>query len=56
MTEDLIAEQRALLTRAADIEARRQAARRAHNVEHEQRLHDELRRVWERYGAIESAA
>lgn len=56
MTEFRRSEAQALLTRAADIEAKRQAARRAHNVEHEQRLADELRRLWARYSALERAA
>jgi hypothetical protein len=34
----------------------RQAARRAHNVEHEQRLADELRKLWARYAALERVA
>lgn len=46
-------EQRALLTRAADLEARRQAARASRNVDHEQRLVEELRRLWARYVALE---
>lgn len=56
MTESQRHEQQALLTRAADLEGQRQAARRAHNVEHEQRLTEELRRAWARYTALENNA
>lgn len=56
MTEHQRHEQQALLTRAADLEAQRQAARRAFNVDHEQRLADELRRVWARFTALERVA
>jgi len=50
---DQVNEQRALLTRAADLEARRQAARASRNVDQEQRLVEELRRLRARYIALE---
>jgi hypothetical protein len=56
MNESQRAEAQALLVRAADLEGQRQAARRAHNVEHEQRLANELRRLWARYAALERVA
>jgi hypothetical protein len=42
-------EAQALSTRAAIIESQLQAARSAHNVDHQRRLEDEHRRIWERY-------
>ena len=50
---DRESELRAILTKAADVELKRQAARDAFNVEHERRLADELRRLWSRYAALE---
>lgn len=56
MTQYERSESQALLTRAADVEAQRQAASRARDVEHEQRLLDELRTLWARYAQLEQIA
>jgi hypothetical protein len=50
------AEQRALLTRAAEMEAARQNALRAGDVVAVARLEDELRQLWHRYCALDAAA
>lgn len=53
---DTQAEQKAILTRAADVEMQRQAARAAFNLDHQRRLEDELRRLWGRYAELERVA
>ena len=47
-------EQRALLTRAAEIEAARQNALRVGDVVAVARLEDELRRLWQRHSELEA--
>jgi hypothetical protein len=56
MNDDARTEAQALLTVAADVEGRRQNARRDHNLELEQRLAAELRKLWSRYAALERVA
>lgn len=53
MTEAQKSELRALLTRAADLEAQRQDACKVGDTLAQQGLEAELRRVWERYSALE---
>jgi hypothetical protein len=50
---DLEAELRALCTRAADAEARRQAARDRGDHHAEATLEEELRRLWRRHAEVE---
>jgi hypothetical protein len=52
---DLRAELQALLTRAADTEARRQLARDRVNELAVRQHEDELRRLWARYTALDSS-
>jgi hypothetical protein len=52
---DLEAELRALCTRAADAEARRQAARDRGDHHAEAALEEELRRLWRRHAAVETS-
>lgn len=47
-------EARALLTRAATLEAQRQSACKAGDTLAQQGLEAELRRVWEAYSALEA--
>lgn len=53
---DRAAELRAILTRAADAEARRQAARDRGDGPAEAALEEELRRLWRRHAEIERPA
>ena len=50
---DLEAELRALLTRAADVEAKRQAAHLHADWPQVARLENELRRLWSRHDQLE---
>jgi len=52
---DAATEMRALLTRAADLEARRQAAQRRGDEPAERMAEDELRALWRRYTELEAA-
>jgi hypothetical protein len=49
-------ESQALLVRAADLEIKRQSARRRGDLDLEQHFHDELARVWERVCELEGVA
>jgi hypothetical protein len=52
---DVEAELRALCTRAAEAEARRQAARDRGDHHAEAALEEELRRLWRRHAEIENS-
>lgn len=53
MTEPQRALAQALLTRAADLEAKRQAATARGDLRAQQGIEAELRRVWEAYSGLE---
>lgn len=56
MTEVQKSETQALLTRAATLEVKRQAACKTGDTLAQQGIEAELRRVWEAYSAIERVA